>query len=801
MMTAAASLPSASTSPARHDWYLDSKASLNAASKVVTSAFRRCHLDPTSSRARRRLRSARRALRRAKRASLDKWIFTVTSGVNRGSWASVNQLSQGHRNFAARHPMQFSQDDMVSYLHRHFNASRPATDPTYASRLRQRDVRWDLDALPSMLELEAAIRASKPGTSALGSPFPHFHALLTDRGLRRVALRVLQTLWISGTWVSGQRPCLASRFEAPDWGDLSPEDKIDLALSYHLRVRFVQENPKTPGSGSHARYNLYKRAQTLTRALQLGAIPGDLAWDLQRGFYSIFPEPLQRPVSWVDTPDTEEQWVPDWSTLRCTLLYKGSGKPLNQLSSWRSIMVMHSFASLLGGIMNTRLQSVQTRHGPEPQNGFTAHRGHQDSLYSQETAIRKRLEHGLDTWAAYIDWVAGFDTVDHSVLWPVLEKYGLPPHFLQVLRRFYSGCTFKVRYDGHAAVVIPYTAGVKQGCRMSPTLWNFMIAAIMEVALPSFRGVLCFRTSLRLPSKPSGTRWRNQGTFRGSFQLTHVVQSDDTALFADSRPSLSHNLRMLQFVAMKFGTVIHSSVNGSDSKSKCMAYPAPASTGYLDLSPIPLLDGSSVPFELGSIRYLGQLHDPTLSSSVAVRARIDKANQKFGALGSVFRSRKVSRAAKIRCYEAVILPTLLFGAHTWILRAGDWRLLENYHHARVRQMANVNLWLTRRHRISTRKLLGRLRLRTMRQYVARAALAWVGKCVQMEAFRLPRQLLFSWIRRPRSPHATKTHGAMIREHLRCCLLPEDPDSWIPIAQTASLWRQTIKDNLDSTRPH
>ena len=74
--------------------------------------------------------------------------------------SSANQLSQGHRNFAARHPMQFSQDDMVSYLHRHFNASRPATDPTYASRLRQRDVRWDLDALPSMLELEAAIRAS-----------------------------------------------------------------------------------------------------------------------------------------------------------------------------------------------------------------------------------------------------------------------------------------------------------------------------------------------------------------------------------------------------------------------------------------------------------------------------------------------------------------------------------------------------------------------------------------------------------------------------------------------------------------
>ena len=107
------------------------------------------------------------------------------------------------------------------------------------------------------------------------------------------------------------------------------------------------------------------------------------------------------------------------------------------------------------------------------------------------------------------------------------------------------------------------------------------------------------------------------------------------------------------------------------------------------------------------------------------------------------------------------------------------------HHARVRQIANVNLWITRRHRISTNTLLARLGLRTMRQYVADAALSWIGKCVRMEAFRLPRQLLFSWIRRPRSRYATKTHGATIREHLRYCLLPDDPDAWIPIAQDFS----------------
>jgi len=49
-------------------------------------------------------------------------------------------------------------------------------------------------------------------------------------------------------------------------------------------VRFVQVNPRRRGSKAHARYERYKHGASIAEALRLGALPGDIAWDLQRGF-------------------------------------------------------------------------------------------------------------------------------------------------------------------------------------------------------------------------------------------------------------------------------------------------------------------------------------------------------------------------------------------------------------------------------------------------------------------------------------------------------------------------------------
>ncbi len=53
-------------------------------------------------------------------------------------------------------------------------------------------------------------------------------------------------------------------------------------------------------------------------------------------------------------------------------------------------------------------------------------------------ALQKCHEHGLGTWAAFIDLVKAFDSVPRDGLSVVLEKFGIPPKFAQNEKAYYE---------------------------------------------------------------------------------------------------------------------------------------------------------------------------------------------------------------------------------------------------------------------------------------------------------------------------------------------------------------------------
>ena len=127
------------------NWFKDSKDLLDLRAASVRKAFQFASLNPDSKRARRRLRLARAAQRRAKKWAIEKFAFTVTASTNAGSWASTRQLMHGHSNFRPHSRMEFSRPSMVDYMTGLFNGVRPGTDPAITNHLTQREVRHDLD--------------------------------------------------------------------------------------------------------------------------------------------------------------------------------------------------------------------------------------------------------------------------------------------------------------------------------------------------------------------------------------------------------------------------------------------------------------------------------------------------------------------------------------------------------------------------------------------------------------------------------------------------------------------------------
>ena len=86
-----------------------------------------------------------------------------------------------------------------------------------------------------------------------------------------------------------------------------------------------------------------------------------------------------------------------------------------------------------------------------------------------------------NTYLCFIDYAKAFDCVDHNKLWKILKDMGIPDHLTCLLRNLYAGQEATVR-TGHGTDWFQIGKGVRQGCILSPCLFNLYAEYIMRNA-------------------------------------------------------------------------------------------------------------------------------------------------------------------------------------------------------------------------------------------------------------------------------------------------------------------------------
>ena len=87
-----------------------------------------------------------------------------------------------------------------------------------------------------------------------------------------------------------------------------------------------------------------------------------------------------------------------------------------------------------------------------------------------------RVRHdGSDLAAA-----AAFDCVDHNKLWKILQEMRIPDYLTCLLRSLYAGQEETVRTGHGTTDWFQIGKGVRQGCILSPCLFNFYAEYIMR---------------------------------------------------------------------------------------------------------------------------------------------------------------------------------------------------------------------------------------------------------------------------------------------------------------------------------
>jgi len=109
---------------------------------------------------------------------------------------------------------------------------------------------------------------------------------------------------------------------------------------------------------------------------------------------------------------------------------------------------------------------------PDVQAGFTKGRGTGDQIANILWITEKARDFQKNIYFCFIDYSKAFDCVDHNRLWMILQDMGIPDPLNCLLRNLYAGQEATVR-TGHGTMDwFKIGKEVRQGCVLSPCLFN-----------------------------------------------------------------------------------------------------------------------------------------------------------------------------------------------------------------------------------------------------------------------------------------------------------------------------------------
>ena len=91
--------------------------------------------------------------------------------------------------------------------------------------------------------------------------------------------------------------------------------------------------------------------------------------------------------------------------------------------------------------------------------------------------VEKCREHDESLFVLFVDLKKAYDPVPKSALWCVLEKCGVPPVMLSVIRSFHDGMKAEVRAGIRTTGSIVVKNGLQQDCTLAPSLFNVYLSA------------------------------------------------------------------------------------------------------------------------------------------------------------------------------------------------------------------------------------------------------------------------------------------------------------------------------------
>lgn len=421
---------------------------------------------------------------------------------------------------------------------------------------------------------------------------------------------------------------------------------------------------------------------------------------------------------------------------------------LSSCSNYRGITLLSIPGKVFNRILLNRVKDAVDPHLRDQQAGFRKERSCTDQIATLRIILEQSLEWNSPLYVNFIDYEKAFDSVDRQILWRLTRHYGVPEKITNIIRKSYEGMTCRIVHGGQLTDTLEVRTGVRQGCLLSPFLFLLAIDWIMKTSTDQKRNGIQW------------TLWK---------QLDDLDFADDLALLSHTQQQMQEKTNSVTDNSARLG------LNINRGKSKVFK------TNTTNETPI-TVQGEALE-EVDSFTYLGSILDKHGGTDADIRTRIGKARTAFHQLKNIWGSSEISATTKIRLFNTLVKPVLLYGAETWRTTATIMKKIQVFINTCLRKIIKIR-WPDK---ISNVELRQRTKQQPVDQDILHRRWRWIGHILRKPTSNITKQAL-TW-----NPQGKRKRGRPRNTWRR--------DLEADVKQTGKTWGQLEKlaQNRDDWR--
>ena len=243
----------------------------------------------------------------------------------------------------------------------------------------------------------------------------------------------------------------------------------------------------------------------------------------------------------------------------------------------------------------------------------------------------------------------------HEDLFNILSSQNIDAKDMRILINLYWEQLAAIRIENETSDYRPIKRGVRQGCVLSPDLYNLYSEMILR-NIDELNGVKV-----------------------GGREINNLRYADDTVFIADSEQKLQSLLTTASVKSKERGLQLNA------TKTECMVVSKKPNTPTCKIS----CNGVEIK-QVKMFKYLGYNITQDARSNSEIKKRIAMAKGTFCKMKSTFTNRNISSFTKIVTLRMYIWSILLYGCECWTLSKSTEKKLEAAEMWFIRRMLKVS---------------------------------------------------------------------------------------------------------------